>query len=58
MAKLITQLAAAGAISAPLRVETGSCVASDVAEMAPWSTVWGTCAPFPAIESRMCEMQA
>jgi hypothetical protein len=35
MAKLIAQLAAAGAISAPLMVETGDCVASDVADNGP-----------------------
>ncbi len=58
MAKLITRLAAAGAISALLTMETGSRVASDVVEMAPLSTAWGACAPFPAIKSGMCEMPA
>ena len=57
MAELIARMAAAGAISALLTMETGSCVASDVAEMAPLSTVRGTCAPFSAIKSRMCEIQ-
>ena len=58
MAKLIARLAAAGAISALLTMQTGSGVASDVVETAPLGPVWGACVPFPAIKSRMCEIRA
>src|SRR5437764_983981 len=40
MAKLIARLAAAGAISALLTMQTGSGVASDVVETAPLGPVW------------------
>jgi len=39
-------------------METESFVASDVFETALLSGVWHVCALFPAIKSRMCEMQA
>jgi hypothetical protein len=58
MGKLITRAAATAAIFALLDPGNRGRIAWNVVEMAWSRPLWGACAPFPAIKSGMCEIQA